>query len=312
MILDLIALAAGLVALVLAGDKLVNGAVALAERLRISPLVIGLTIVAFGTSAPELFISLQAALSDQPGLAVGNVVGSNIANVLLVLGAPALISAVRFHEPGIGVSNAAMIALTAAFMLILATGTIGRVEAFALFAALVAFLAYQGYAARAGRLPAPDYSDEVDTDGLSTRGIAIALVIGIVGLPIGAYFTIEGASGIAERFGVSDAVIGLTIVAIGTSLPELMTTVMAAIRRSNEVAIGNVVGSNIFNIAAIMGVTGMVVPLGVPDQIVTFDMWIMAAVTVLLVTLAAMRANVGRIGGAAMLAAYVAYLVSTY
>ena len=312
MILDFLALAFGLAALVFAGDKLVNGAVGLAERLRISPLIIGLTIVAFGTSAPELFISLEAAFSGQPGLAIGNVVGSNVANVLLVLGAPALISAVRCHEPGISLSNWAMIGLTGGFMAILATGEIGRANGFVLFAALVAFLAYQGYAARTGRLPAPDYSDEVESEGLTSKAIAIAIVIGLVGLPLGAHFTIVGASGIAERFGVSEAVIGLTVVAIGTSLPELMTTVMAAIRRSNEVAIGNVVGSNIFNIAAIMGITGMAIPLDVPERIVGLDMWMMAATTILLVVLATFRLTIGRLGGVAMLAAYAAYLVALY
>ena len=312
MILDILALALGLAALVFAGDKLVAGAVALAERLRISPLVIGLTIVAFGTSAPELFISLEAALGGQPGLAIGNVVGSNIANVLLVLGAPALISAVRCHENGISISNWAMIGLTAAFMAVLSTGEITRLEAFLLFAGLLAFLAYQAIAARSGRLPAPDYADEVDVAGLGKRGIAIALLIGIVGLPIGAHFTIVGASGIAERFGVSDAVIGLTVVAIGTSLPELITTLVAAIRRTNDIAIGNVVGSNVFNIAAIMGITGMVVPIEVPAQVAGYDMWVMAGATILLVALATFRATIGRIGGTLMLASYAAYLISLY
>ena len=313
MLLDLVFLAAGLVALVFAGDKLVAGAVALASRLRISPLVIGLTIVAFGTSAPELFISLQAAWGGQPGLAIGNVVGSNVANVLLVLGAPALISAIDCHESGIGKSNIAMIAFTAVFMAMLASGgVLGRGEAFVLFAGLCAFLVLQWFAARRDQGLAEGFVEEATGDELSNRAIAVALLVGIVGLPLGAQLTINGATGIATVFGISDAVIGLTVVAIGTSLPELITSVMAAVRRSNEVAIGNVVGSNIFNIGAIMGITGMVLPLEVPAQVVSLDMWVMLAATLLLVGLATFRVTLGRVAGAAMLAVYVAYLVALY
>ena len=282
MLLDVLALVAGLVALVFAGDKLVQGAVALAERLRISPLVIGLTIVAFGTSAPELFISLQSALAGQPGIAIGNVVGSNVANVLLVLGAPALIAPLRCHEPGVDYSNYAMIASTALFMVLMAGGVLGRADGAILLAGLIAFIAFQFHAARKGRIPPPEIEAEVDPGAVTGRGIAIALLIGIVGLPLGAQLTIEGATGLAAAFGVSDAVIGLTVVAIGTSLPELVTTVMAAIRRSNDIAIGNVIGSNVFNILSIMGIAAMIVPMRVPEQIVAIDMWVMAAVTMLL------------------------------
>ena len=308
MLLYIVALVAGLAALVYAGDKLVVGAVALAERLRISPLVIGLTIVAFGTSAPELFVSLSAAFDGQPGLSIGNVVGSNVANVLLVLGAPALINAVNCHEDGVEVSNWAMVGLTALFMVFLATGTIGRLEGAVLFALLLAFIAYQLQAARKGRLPAPSYEDEVEVGSLSKRGITIALLIGIVGLAIGSELTVYGASGIARAFNVSEAVIGLTVVAIGTSLPELVTTVTAAIKKSNEVAIGNVIGSNIFNIASIMGITALIVPLDVDPRLISTDMWVMAATTALLVVLTLMKGTIGRWGGAAMLAAYAGYL----
>ena len=216
MLLDALALVAGLVALVFAGDKLVQGAVALAERLRISPLVIGLTIVAFGTSAPELFISLQSALAGQPGIALGNVVGSNVANVLLVLGMPALIAPLRCHEPGVDYSNYAMVAATAVFMVLMAGGVLGRLDGAILFAGLLAFIAFQFHAARAGRIPPPEIEGEAAATGMSGRRIAIALLIGIVGLPLGAQFTINGATGLATAFGVSDAVLGLTVVAIGT------------------------------------------------------------------------------------------------
>ena len=312
MLLDVLALAGGLVALVFAGDKLVLGAVALAERLRISPLVIGLTIVAFGTSAPELFISLQAALDGQPGLAIGNVVGSNVANVLLVLGVPALIAPLRCHEPGVDVSNWAMLGATALFMVLMLNGVLGRLDGAVLFAGLIGFIAWQFHAARTGRIPPPDVEGEVDAKGTSARATAIALLIGIVGLPVGAQLTITGATGLAAAFGVSDAVIGLTVVAIGTSLPELITTVMAAIRRTNEVAIGNVIGSNVFNILSIIGITAMVVPLDVPARVVSTDMWMMAAATVLLAALTTFRATLGKVMGGAMLVVYLGYLVALY
>ena len=312
MLLDVLALVAGLVALVFAGDKLVQGAVALAERLRISPLIIGLTIVAFGTSAPELFISLQSALADNPGIALGNVVGSNVANILLVLGLPALIAPLRCHEPGVDYSNYAMVGATVLFMALMAGGTLGRIDGLILFVGLIAFIAFQFDAARKGRIPPPEIEAEVDPDAMGTRGIAAALLIGIVGLPLGAQLTITGATGLASAFGVSDAVIGLTVVAIGTSLPELITTVMAAIRRSNEVAIGNVIGSNVFNILSIVGITAIVVPMAVPAQIIASDMWVMLAVTLLLAVLTAFRVTLGKAAGAAMLAAYVAYLAIVY
>ena len=312
MLLDILALVGGLVALVFAGDKLVQGAVALAERLRISPLVIGLTIVAFGTSAPELFISLQSAFAGQPGIAIGNVVGSNVANILLVLGLPALIAPLRCHEPGVDYSNYAMLIATAAFMVLMLNGTLGRIDGALLFAGLIAFIAFQFHAARKGRIPPPEVEGGEDAAGMSTRAIAIALGIGIVGLPIGAQLTIEGATGLAERFGVSDAVIGLTVVAIGTSLPELVTTVMAAIRKNNDVAIGNVIGSNVFNILSIIGITAMVFPMAVPSQIVAVDMWVMLAVTLLLAVLTQFRVTLGKLAGGAMLVAYAGYMVALY
>ena len=309
MLFDILILAAGLVVLVFAGDKLVEGAVALATRLRISALIVGLTVVAFGTSAPELFISLQAALDGQPGLSIGNVVGSNVANVLLVLGAPALISPVKCYEKGVDISLWGMAAITVVFMVMLASGTIGRIDGLILFAALCAFIAIQIVLARRGRAIA---TEEVQVGEMTTRAIAIALVIGVVGLPIGAHFTITGATGIAARFGVSDAVIGLTVVAIGTSLPELVTTLLAAIKRSSDVAIGNVIGSNIFNLAAIMGITAMVIPVPVPERVIGTDMWIMAGVTALLVGLTVMRASIGRALGGAMLVGFIVYIVSAY
>ena len=270
-------LIAGLVLLLFAGDYLVRGAVALAEKLGISPLIIGLTIVAFGTSAPELFVSLEAAFDNAPGIAIGNVVGSNIANVLLVLGAPALIKPVGCKEDGLRFSLVVMCIMTGVFMAIMTTGWLSHIDGMILFCMLGVFLVWQFRNARKSRKQQlfGDYHDEIDELPTENSRIVAYLLFGLIGLPLGASLTVNGAVDIARTLGVSEAVIGLTIVAIGTSLPELVTSVMAAWRGSGAVAIGNVVGSNIFNIGAILGITSMVHPLLVPARIVYLDMWIM-------------------------------------
>ncbi len=303
-------LIAGLTLLVFAGDYLVKGAVALAEKLGISPLVIGLTIVAFGTSAPELFVSLKAAFNNVHGIALGNVVGSNIANVLLVLGAPALIKPIACKEEGIGFSLAIMAVLTVVFMVMLGTGILTHLDGLVLLGILAIFLAWQYASARKDRANPVigDYHDEIDEVPTQNSRIAAYLLFGMIGLPIGASLTVNGAVDIARIFGVSDTVIGLTIVAIGTSLPELVTSVMAAWRGKGAVAIGNVIGSNIFNIGAIVGITSLLHPLVVPAHIAFFDMWIMAAVTLLVIVLAMFTRPISRLGGCIMLVLFTSYV----
>ncbi|MEX3008247.1 calcium/sodium antiporter [Hoeflea sp. TYP-13] len=307
-------LIAGLTLLLFAGDYLVRGAVAMAEKLGISPLIIGLTIVALGTSAPELFVSLKAAFTGVYGIAIGNVVGSNIANVLLVLGAPALIAPIACREGGIGFSLLVMALLTVILMLMMGTGVLTHIDGLILVAILGIFLAWQFKTARKDRAAAlrGDYHDELDEVPTQNSRIAAYLLFGLIGLPIGASLTVNGAVDIARLFGVSETVIGLTIVAIGTSLPELVTTVMAAWRGSGAVAIGNVIGSNIFNIGAILGITSFLHPLLVPAHIVYIDMWIMAAVTVLLIILAVGSRPINRLGGFIMLALFVTYVTAVF
>ncbi|MCP4997498.1 MAG: calcium/sodium antiporter [Hyphomicrobiales bacterium] len=307
-------LIAGLTLLLFAGDYLVRGAVAMAEKLGISPLVIGLTIVAFGTSAPELFVSLKAAFTGVYGIAIGNVVGSNIANVLLVLGAPALIAPIACKEGGIGFSLLVMAILTVILMLMMGSGVLNHLDGLVLVAILGTFLAWQFKTARSDRAAAlgGDYHDEIDEVPTQNSRIAAYLLFGLIGLPIGAQLTVNGAVDIARVFGVSETVIGLTIVAIGTSLPELVTTVMAAWRGSGAVAIGNVIGSNIFNIGAILGITSLLHPLLVPAHIVYIDMWIMAATTALVILLALWSRPINKIGGTIMLALFATYVISVF
>lgn len=307
-------LIAGLALLLFAGDYLVRGAVALAEKLGISPLIIGLTIVALGTSAPELVVSLKAAFNNASGISIGNVVGSNIANVLLVLGAPALIKPVACKEAGLGFSLAIMAILTVILMVMMTSGWLSHLDGLVLLSILGIFLVWQFRTARKARVEQPfgDYHDEIVEVPSQNSRVAAYLLFGMIGLPIGASLTVHGAVDIARMLGVSEAVIGLTIIAIGTSLPELVTTVMAAWRGSGAVAIGNVVGSNIFNIAGILGITSIVHPLVVPGRIVYLDMWIMAAVTILLIVLALGSRPITRTGGSVMLALFVGYIVLVF
>lgn len=307
----------GLAMLVFGGDFLVRGAVGLAEKLNIPALIIGLTVVAFGTSAPELFISVQAALTGNSGIAIGNVVGSNIANVLLVMGLPALIAASRCDDRGIGRNILVMIGFTLVFMVMLIDSIVTRFEGLILLVLLALFLFDQVRSARQkqnGDDDDPlDYSDEVSDIPSSNLKIFGLLIAGLIALPWGADLTVDSASAIAERLGVSQAVIGLTIVAIGTSLPELATALMAVIRGSSSLAIGNVVGSNIFNIGSIMGVAASIAPMRLNDpRLMQVDVWVMLACAFIIAALAHWKVKIGKRVGVAMLVAYAIYLASAF
>lgn len=295
----------GLVVLVFAGDALVKGAVNLSLRLGISPLIVGLTVVAFGTSAPELIVSVNAVLKGAPALALGNVVGSNTANILLVLGMPALIAAVAIDR-SLTRDYAIMIASSLLFIALAFTGVIGTWQALVLLAGLALMLGDCFIRARRGRL---DLDLEGAEDGIPGWKIALSLVAGLVGLPIGAHFLVDGAVGIAQTLGVSEAVIGLTLVAVGTSLPELATTMAAAIRREGGVALGNVLGSNVFNLLGIIGVAGLVGPLPVPDAMLTRDLWIMLGCSLLLGHFIWKGRAIGRLAGTGLLSLYALYVM---
>lgn len=310
---------AGLALLVVGGDWLVRGAVGLAEKLAIPPVIIGLTIVAFGTSAPELVISVKAAVGGSGGLAVGNVVGSNIANVLLVLGVPAIIAPIVSPRDDVKTTLVFLIVLTIIFMVQMSQGPIGRIDGLVLLVGLAGFLFLQFRKARTARSngsataegPAGDYHDEVSHVPVRSLTIAAFLAAGIVALGIGASLTVDSAVEIAARWNVPEEVIGLTIVAIGTSLPELATGIMAARNNSGSVAIGNIVGSNLFNIAAIMGITTVVAPVVAGDHIVRFDMWAMLVTTLFLIALPIAGMTIGRKAGILLTALYLLYLAAT-
>jgi cation:H+ antiporter len=303
----------GLVILLLAGDVLVKGAVNLALRLGIPALIVSLTVVAFGTSAPELLISIQSILNGVPGLALGNVVGSNTANVLLVLGLPALMAGLAATSDTRR-EYTMMMAGTGIFIILCFFGPLVWWHGLVLLAGLALVLGDAMRKARAHRREingACDDLEELDEADPDMAGwqVALYLVLGLVGLPLGASLLIDSASMIAIEYGISDAVIGLTLVAVGTSLPELATTVMAAFRRQADVAIGNVIGSNIFNLLAIIGVAVFVGPIPVDAEILTFDLWVMLAASIVLAPFVFLRWPMGRLVGLAFTVLYAGYIL---
>ncbi len=286
---DLLFAGLGLVILLLAGDALVRGAVNLSLRVGVPALIVSLTIVAFGTSAPELLIAISAIDEDAPGIALGNVVGSNTANILLVLGIPALLAGLNTSVCETRRSYVTMIVATLVFILFCFLGPLMWIHGILLLAGLTYILWEQARLAMAHRRgeavvgPEEDLEDVEGADPeMGGIKIAIFLILGLIGLPLGADLLVESSVSLAREFGVSETVIGLTLVAIGTSLPELATTVMAAYRRQAEVALGNVIGSNMFNLLAIIGIATLVGPIPVDRMFLTFDLWVMLAASLLL------------------------------
>lgn len=323
MLIDTLILVLGLVLLIAGGDVLVRGAVRIAERLRLSPMLVGLTVVGMGTSMPELAASLQASLAGSPGIALGNIVGSNIANSLLILGAAALIAPIAVKTPTLWRDGGA--GLLAVLVLLAAGATVGLSRE-----AGIAFLIMMGgyiyYAYRQERLGAPHsaaYDRAAAMEAVDSALIpkdkpegrlSIAVMLFIVGLALivgGASLLVNSAIVIAGQLGVSDTVIGLTIVAVGTSLPELVTSAVAAWRKQGDIALGNVLGSNIYNILFIGGMTGAIAPTAVPASIMAFDLWVLLAVSLVVMVFAFSGGRLSRREGFVLVAGYIAYAAYT-
>ena len=294
----------GLVGLYLGGELLVRNASALARTLGISPMVIGLTVVAFGTSAPELAATLVAALRGAPELALANVVGSNVANVGLILGLTALAyplvaswSFLRREVPW-------MLAATVLAMPLLYDGRLGRLEGLVLWAALVVFLVA---AMRSGGPLVPGPRPAGERPGRAWRTV-LGVAAGVAVLAYGAQALVAGATALAQAWGVPERVIGLTLVAIGTSLPELASSLVAALRRETDIILGNIVGSNLFNLLAVLGTAAIVHPIAVPPAGLRVDLWIMLAFALAIVPLLLLGRRLGRRDGALLLVAYLAYV----
>lgn len=309
MLIDLVKILAGLGLLVVAGDLLVKGAVNLALRLGIPALIVGLTVVAFGTSAPEMMVSVAAVLDHNPGIALGNVVGSNTANILLVLGIPAIISMIRTDEQDTRESYFIMLGASVLFILVCFMGPIRWPHAALLLATLVVILIRQGRQALAHRASRTEEEIEGVDVHMSLGKVALFIAIGLVGLPFGADFLVDGASSIARAAGIPDTVIGLTLVAIGTSLPELATSVTAAMKGRADVALGNVIGSNIFNLLGIIGVAGFFGRLDVPPGMLRLDLWVMLAASLLIAPFILHRWPFTRLVGVGFTLIYATYVV---
>jgi len=305
----------GFILLLFGAEFLVRGAVALAQRFNVSPMIIGMTIVAYGTTAPELVVSLEAALGGAPGLAVGNVVGSNIANILLILGCASLVYPIRCTPSVLYRDSSVMLGAAFLFVALALTGTISHTQGILMIAAIVCYSVYTYWAERRRNRNEDKLEKETEefSDGPRSVWLAILAVIGgVASVVVGAHILISGAVTAARFFGVGEEVIGLTLVAVGTSLPELATAVVAAWRHHTDVAIGNVIGANIYNILAIMGVVSIVSPLTIPAQIVQFDIWFMLAVTMALVISIVVFKGINRAVGSVFLCTYGVYVGLQY
>lgn len=310
---DFLKLFGGFVYLLMGGELLVRGALGLSKESSIPPVVVGMTVVAMGTSAPELMVSTFSSLSGYPGIAIGNVIGSNIANVLLVIGVPVMIYPIACAQEGLSRQTSLMVAVSLMFIIMCVFQPITFWEGILLVTLLFAFLiaATRGSA----MIPLDDPEEEMDRGlGLPTypSTITLFIILGVIALPLGADLVVEGGVGLASRWGVSEAVIGLSLIALGTSLPELSTTVIAALHKSSDVAIGNVVGSNLFNILAILGITALLTDIPVDAQFLRLDVWVMFAASIVLWIFVLMKGTIGRAWGAGFLASYFTYLVVIY
>ena len=302
----------GLVALIAGAEAMVRGASRLAASWGISPLVVGLTVVAFGTSAPEMAVSVGAALSGSSDLAIGNVVGSNIANILLILGISALVAPLLVAEQIIRQEIPIMIGASLLVAVMALDGGIGRVEAALLFALVIAYTVYLVVQSRrASQATEDEFSSEIPTSQWDRHwGVQAALVLGgLALLVLGADWLVGSAVVFARHFGVSDLVIGLTVVAVGTSMPEIATSLIAALRGQRDIAVGNVIGSNIFNLLAVLGAAGMVSTggLSVPEAARNFDLWVMLAVAFACLPILLTGREIARWEGAIFLGYYAAY-----
>jgi len=315
--LQLVTIIAGFALLVWGADRFVMGAAGTARNLGVSPLIIGLTIVGFGTSAPEILVSIMAALQGNPGLAIGNAIGSNITNIALILGATALVAPLSIHSGIVKRELPILIGTTLVAFVLLSDGTLGQMDGLALLIGLMIMLSSVVYIGISGRDKDPvvaEYEAEIPTD-LSLSQSLVWLIIGLVVLVGSSRMLVWGAVGVAEHFGISDLIIGLTIVALGTSLPELAASIASVLKNEHDIAIGNVIGSNMFNILAVLGIPGIISPGLVDPAVVSRDMPVMIGLTVALFVMAYGFRGLGRINrfeALLLLAAYAGYQTLLY
>jgi len=308
---DLGLLLLGIGLLTAGGEALIRGALALAGRFGLSPLLSGLLIVGFGTSMPELVVSLDAVIDQRPDIAIGNVVGSNIANILLILGVCGAITPLAVKPMALYRDAVVMVSATVLLLLLASSAMLGRIEGLLLLAGLLGYLvwAYRSesvHESAAGEVHRAE-SQEMTVLPASMPSMIVAVLGGLGLLIAGSRVLITGAVGMAEDFGISEAVIGLTMVAVGTSLPELTVGVIAALRRHADVAVGNILGSNIFNVLGILGISAVVEPIAINPRILSFDQWVMLGAALTLLLFLYMGKSINRGEGMVLLLGYVGY-----
>lgn len=312
---------AGLLLLFIGGEALVRGSVAISKRLGISAILIGMVVVGFGTSTPELLVSIKASLAGQPDIALGNVVGSNIANILLILGFAAVITPIICKDKAIQRDALAVFGTTLLLFGLTYLQIISQLTGGLMLMLLIGYLVYSYMAERhyktvsaSGLPPSPvDENETQESDRQMGLGLSIIMcVIGIAMLVFGADFLVKGASTIVRNLGISEAVIGLSLVAVGTSLPELAASISAAIKKNSDVIIGNILGSNLFNILSILGLTAIIKPIPLQGQITDFDIPFALVVAAVSLAIIFFLKSFGRVTGLLFLIIYSAYIAWMY
>ena len=311
--MDILLIISGLLLLFVGGEGALRGAIALAKKMCVSPAIIGLTVIGFGTSAPELVVTLQAAIDGQPDLAIGNVVGSNISNILLILGIGGLITPLICCPKAIRRDGGMMLA---SMVLLAGLGVTGKIvfwQGAVMLTTLLLFLGWSYYQDKKKNAAADLHEREMEElQNVPANPFVIGgyLLFGLAGLVIGAHLLVEGAVNIATDFGIPESIIGLTLVALGTSLPELAATVIAAMRKHADVAVANVMGSCLFNVLSILGITAMVEPLTIAEDIRQIDMWVMLAASLALIPMLKGDSKICRRDAGLLLTGYALYIGS--
>lgn len=318
--MDYILIISGLTLLFLGGEALVRGSVAISERLGISAILIGAVVVGFGTSTPELLVSVKASLAGQPDIALGNVVGSNIANVLLILGLSGIICPVICAQKAIKRDALSVFIVSALLFALSFAGSISSIYGFIMLSLLIAYIVYSYKSEMKEKRDLKNIAEKTVHEHeahefSSKQGLGLSILMsvgGIAMLVFGADFLVEGASNLAREAGISEAVIGLTLVAVGTSLPELATAISAAIKKNSDVIIGNVLGSNLFNILSILGITAIIKPVPIAGQIADFDIPLNLLIAAITLAIILMAQKISRITGVTFLGAYTVYIIWLY
>lgn len=308
--MDYLLLIAGLAVLIGGGEILVKGAVAVALKFNVSVLVIGMTIVSFGTSAPELLVSIKAAIQGHPDISIGNVIGSNIANISLILGITTLIFPILIKKDSLNIDWPVMMASGLIFYVFLWDNFVHFTEGFILFGLLILFNVWVIVKSRKEHRKSAEKEDPelIPEVKIPVWKSTVFILIGCLGLALGAEWFLTGAVGIAESFGISERIIAITVVAFGTSVPELITSGIAALKKETDISIGNLIGSNVFNILGILGITAMVKEIPVSVEMASFDIYWMLAISLLIFPLMYFGKKIGRIKGFILVSFYLIYI----